>query len=348
MQGRYVPDGTHNEQPFYDKFVIHTSAKHLYSPQAQYFSTAMTARKLPSLNALRAFEVSARHQSFTLAAEELNVTQGAVSHQVKALEEELGVKLFERLHNRLRLTESGLVYLETISDAFDRIESGTMDLHRQRDNQSLVISTSPNFAAKWLVPRLGQFSARYPEPQLRLDLEQHRVNFISEEIDLAIRYGDGPWAGLHCIRLGREFLLPVCSPLLGRMTTAIELAQQTLLHVHDRRTWADWFEARGLPRALAERGIVFNQESAAVDAAANAQGIALARASLAVNDLMQDRLLIPLPHLLPLAQSYWLVYPELHHATPGVVAFRHWLLEAFEADQLFWQKQPGIMWPQMA
>src|SRR6202043_1852773 len=116
---------------------------------------------------------------------------------------------------------------------------------------------------------------------LRLDLGQRQVNFIDEEIDLAIRYGRGAWSGLRRTRLGQEFLAPVCAPRWGRMATASEVAQHTLLHVHDRRAWADWFEAQDLPRALAERGIVFNQESAAVDAAIAAQGIALARASLA-------------------------------------------------------------------
>ena len=305
------------------------------------FNMITIARKLPSLNALRAFEAAARHQSFTLAAEELSVTQGAVSHQVKALEEELGLKLFERLHNQLQLTTVGLCYLETIADAFDRIESGTQDLHRQRDRQSLVISTSPNFAAKWLVPRLGLFSAQHPVTDLRLDLAQRQVNFVGEEIDLAIRYGSQRWSGLHCTQLGREFLVPVCSPLFGGIGSAAAIAQQTLLHVHDRRGWADWFDAQGLPRALAERGVVFNQESAAVDAAIAAQGITLARASLAVHDLMQRRLTIPLNRTLPVAEAYWLVYPELHHATPNVVAFRHWLLQAFEADRQFWLGLPG-------
>ncbi|MDB5991375.1 MAG: transcriptional regulator [Herbaspirillum sp.] len=318
---------------------FHIGALQSIFPQTSpnIFNTAMTARKLPSLNSLRAFEAAARHQSFTLAAQELSVTQGAISHQVKSLEEELGLQLFDRLHNQLELTEVGARYLETIAEAFDRIESGTQSLYRQRNAQGLVISTSPNFAAKWLVPRLGLFSAQHPIADLRLDLGQRQVNFIDEEIDLAIRYGRGAWSGLRRTKLGQEFLAPVCAPRLGRMATASEVAQHTLLHVHDRRAWADWFEAQDLPRALAERGIVFNQESAAVDAAIAAQGIALARASLAVGDLVQERLIVPLLRTLPLAESYWLVYPELHHSVPNVIAFRHWLLQAFEEDRRFWE-----------
>jgi LysR family glycine cleavage system transcriptional activator len=310
---------------------------------------ATIARKLPSLNALRAFEAAARHQSFTLAAEELCVTQGAISHQVKSLEEELGLKLFERLHNQLQLTASGLCYLETVAAAFDRLESGTKNLQRPRDETGLVISTSPNFAAKWLAPRLGLFSDHYPVADLRLDLAQHHVDFFGEEIDLAIRYGIGRWPGLHCTRLGQEFLVPVCAPRISgsagngakRITSAEDLAQHTLLHVHDRRAWADWFDVQGLPRALAERGVVFNQESAAVDAAIAAQGITLARASLAVNDLMQGQLAIALMRTLPVSGAYWLVYPEPHHELPNVLAFRHWLLQRFEIDRQYWDSLAG-------
>src|SRR5450830_372277 len=172
----------------------------------------MAARKLPSLNALRAFEASARHRRFTLAAQELNVTAGAVSHQVKALEDALGLLLFERLSNQLLLTAAGQRYLDVVGDAFDRIESGTRSLYVRSDRRRLAISTSPNFAAKWLVPRLGDFTAAYPDRELRIDQGERQVNFIRDEIDVAIRYGAGPWAGLACTRLGDEFLLPVCAP----------------------------------------------------------------------------------------------------------------------------------------
>ncbi len=139
----------------------------------------MTARTLPSLNALRAFEAAARHQSFTLAAQELHVTQGAVSHQVKALEEELGLALFERLSNQLRLTAAGQRYLVVVGDAFDRIESGTRQLLERPQRERLTISISPNFNAKWLAPRLGGFSARHADLDLHVEQSERHVNFLS-------------------------------------------------------------------------------------------------------------------------------------------------------------------------
>ncbi len=296
----------------------------------------MIPRKLPSLSALRAFEASARHQSFTLASHELSVTQGAISHQVKALEAELGLKLFERLHNQLRLTDIGQRYLDVVRRAFDDIEKGTQRLYRRQDETTLVISCSPNFASKWLVQRLGAFSETYQAVDLRLELTPHHVNFVDDEASLAIRYGDGPWPGLHCTRLGAEFLVPVHAPSLGTVGAVEEIGTHALLHAHDRRDWQAWFDAHGCPRALAEKGVIFNQESAVVDAAVAGQGIALARATMVVNDLMQKRLSIATHQLMPVTQSYWLVYPE-HSDDIHVAAFRDWLLQAFLADRLFWK-----------
>ncbi|MFL9881214.1 transcriptional regulator GcvA [Herbaspirillum rhizosphaerae] len=303
----------------------------------------MTVRKLPSLNALRAFEASARHQRFTLAGEELNVTAGAVSHQVKALEDELGVILFERLSNQLRLTQAGQRYLAVIGDAFDRIESGTRSLYVQADRQRLAISTSPNFAAKWLVPRLGEFTAQYPEMELRLDQSELHTNFIREEIDVAIRYGEGPWPGLSCLRLGDEFLLPVCAPSLIAFRSVKEIADASLLHVNDRQGWTSWFAEHGEP-IVAGGGIVFNQESAAVDAAIAGQGVALVRSSLVAHALQQQRLVVPLVQNLTFRQgkqAYWLVYPQEGEIDGNVAAFSNWLLQAFEKDRQFWKELTG-------
>jgi len=306
----------------------------------------MTARKLPSLNALRAFEASARHRRFTLAGEELNVTAGAVSHQVKALEEELGVVLFERLSNQLRLTQAGQRYLDVVGDAFDRIERGTRGLYAQADRRQLAISTSPNFAAKWLVPRLGEFTAQYPEMALRLDQSERHANFIREDIDVAIRYGEGPWPGLSCTRLGDEFLLPVCAPSLMAFRSLSELAGAGLLHVNDRQAWTDWLSGQGEQEAAVAigGGVVFNQESAAVDAAMAGQGVALARSSLVAHALQQRRLVVPLADTLTLkqtAQAYWLVYPQEGEMNGNVAAFTHWLLQSFEKDRQFWKELTG-------
>src|SRR5258706_6976001 len=171
-------------------------------------------RLLPSLNALKAFEASARQESFTKAAQELCVTQGAVSHQVKALETELGVRLFRRERQRLVITDAGRAYLEVVRDAFDRLAMGTERLLQRQNAGTLTVTTSPNFAAKWLVHRLGHFSEAHPGINLRVSASIQHVDFAREDIDLAIRHGDGQWPGLHLARLCAEELFPVCSPKL--------------------------------------------------------------------------------------------------------------------------------------
>src|SRR6187397_1233964 len=171
-------------------------------------------RRLPPLNALKAFEAAARHESFTRAAEELFVTQGAVSHQVKALETELGVKLFNRERQRLIITEAGRDYLTVVRDAFDRIAMGTERLLQRQNAGVLTVSTSPDFAAKWLVHRLGHFAEAHAEIDLRVSGTLHHVDFAREEVDLAVRHGDGNWPGLDAVRLSREQLFAVCSPKL--------------------------------------------------------------------------------------------------------------------------------------
>jgi len=169
-------------------------------------------RRLPSLNALRAFEVAARHRSFTKAAVELSVTQGAVSHQVKALEKELGLGLFARERQRFVITDAGRTYLEVVRDAFDRLALGTSQLLQRQTAGVLTVTTSPNFAAKWLVHRLGRFAETHPDIDLRLSASLQHVDFAREDIDLAVRHGDGNWPGLHVAWLCSEKLFPVCPP----------------------------------------------------------------------------------------------------------------------------------------
>ena len=174
-------------------------------------------RRLPPLNALKAFEAAARNESFTRAAEELNVTQGAVSHQVKALEETLKIKLFKRERQRLTLTESGQQYLLVVRDAFDRIALGTEQLAHRRGSGVLTVSTSPDFAAKWLVNRLGRFAEKHPEIDLRISATTHHVDFAREDVDVAVRHGAGNWPGMDVARLCLE-QLPGLQPETGFRT----------------------------------------------------------------------------------------------------------------------------------
>ena len=201
-------------------------------------------RRLPSLNALKAFEASARQESFTQAANELCVTQGAVSQQVKALESELGVRLFRRERQRLIITEAGRTYLEVVRDAFDRLAAGTERLLQREQSGTLTITTSPNFAAKWLVHRLGRFSETHPGIDLRVSASVQHIDFAREDIDLAIRHGDGQWPGMHVIRLCTEELFPVCSPKLlkgrGALRLLRDVKHHTLLHTNDTNNWENW------------------------------------------------------------------------------------------------------------
>jgi LysR family glycine cleavage system transcriptional activator len=294
------------------------------------------ARRLPSLNALKAFEAAARYESFTKAAVELHVTQGAVSHQVKALEGELGLKLFLRERQRLVITEAGRAYLAVLRDAFDRLASGTEHLLQRQETGVLTVTTSPNFAAKWLVHRLGHFAETYPDIDLRISASLHHVDFARVEIDMAIRHGDGHWPGLDVTRLASEQLFPVCSPKLLRGPQALrspnDLKRHTLLHLDDRRDWLKWLDAAGVADADLSRGAVFNQASMAIDAAIAGQGIALARTALAAWDLRMGRLARPFALALRVPYAYWIVCPRAAADVPKVATFRQWLLAQAEAD----------------
>ena len=204
-------------------------------------------RRLPQLNALKAFEAAARHISFARAAEELCVTQGAVSHQVKALESELGVKLFNRERQRLIITDAGRDYLAVVREAFDRIAMGTERLVQRQSSGMLTVSTSPDFAAKWLVHRLGRFAEVHPEIDLRVSGTLHHVDFAREDVDIAVRHGDGHWPGLHVTQLCTEHLFAVCSPALASsLKQPSDLLKLPLLHLDDRVAWSEWFNAAGV------------------------------------------------------------------------------------------------------
>jgi LysR family glycine cleavage system transcriptional activator len=287
-------------------------------------------RRLPPLNALKAFEAAARHESFTRAAEELRVTQGAISHQVKALESELGIKLFNRERQRLTVTESGREYLTVLCDALDRIAIGTQRLLQRQSTGALTVSTSPDFAAKWLVHRLDRFADAHPGMELRISATMHHVDFAREDIDLAVRHGDGNWSGLDVVRLCADELFAVCSPELlsggGRMREPADLLNFPLLHLDDRKNWLRWLEAAGVLAADVSRGPVLNRASMVIDAAVDGQGIALARTTLAARDLIQGRLVKPFSLALRLPNAYWIVCPQATSMLPKIRASRDWLL----------------------
>jgi LysR family glycine cleavage system transcriptional activator len=291
------------------------------------------ARRLPPLNALKAFEAAARHESFTRAADELHVTQGAVSHQVKALETELGVKLFNRERQRLLITESGREYLAVMRDAFDRIAMGTERLVKRQGSGVLTVSTSPDFAAKWLVHRLGRFAEAQPGIDLRVSAMPHHVDFAREDVDIAVRHGDGNWPGLQVTRLCSEHLFAVCSPgLAADLRHPRDVLRFPLLHMDGGQAWSSWFEASGIDDVDAIQGPTLNRASMLIDAAVDGHGIALARTTLAAWDLINGRLVRPFAVELPLSRSYWIVCPRAASTQPKLAAFRDWLLAEAKED----------------
>jgi LysR family glycine cleavage system transcriptional activator len=294
------------------------------------------SRRLPPLNALRAFEAAARRLSFTRAARELAVTQGAISHQVKALEAQLGLRLFHRRHQGLELTTAGEAYLPVVRDAFDRLAIGTQQLLAAEGVNRLTVSVSPNFASRWLVPRLGRFAEAYPEIDLRVSAAMHHVDFALEEVDMAVRHGNGHWQGLHVVRLCREELFPVCSPKLldGSHPLRVpgDLRHHALVHLEDRRDWLKGLEAAGPAGVDLSRGPVFNQASMTLDAAVEGQGVALARTALAALDLLSGRLVRPFRFALPVDYAYYVLCPKANARRPKIRKMQEWLLAQAEAD----------------
>ena len=291
--------------------------------------------RLPPLNALKAFEAAARHESFTRAAEELCVTQGAVSHQVKALEAELAIKLFNRERQRLIITEAGRDYLAVVRDALDWIAVGTERLLQRQNAGVLTVSTSPDFAAKWLVHRLGHFAEAHSTIDLRVSATMHHVDFAREDVDMAVRHGDGNWPGLDAVELSAEQLFAVCSPKLlsgRRLGKPADILKFPLLHLDSRADWRKWLQAVGISDANDKHGPVLNRASMVIDAAINGQGIALARTTLAAWDLLNGRLVRPFPESLRLSKTYWIVCPKATSKVPKIVTFRGWLLAEASQD----------------
>jgi LysR family transcriptional regulator, glycine cleavage system transcriptional activator len=291
--------------------------------------------RLPPLNNLKAFEAAARHESFTRAAEELCVTQGAVSQQVKALEEGLGIKLFNRERQRLAITEAGRDYLTIVRDALDRIAVGTERLLQRQSAGVLTVSTSPDFAAKWLVHRLGHFAEQRTGIDLRVSAAMHHVDFAREDVDMAVRHGDGNWPGLDAVQLSSEQLFVICSPKLlsgRRLGKPADILKFPLIHLDSRADWTKWLRTAGMSDDNVKHGPVLNRASMVIDAAINGQGIALARTTLAAWDLLNGRLARPFSEALRLSKTYWIVCPKVTSSVPKIATFRDWLLAEASED----------------
>ncbi len=299
------------------------------------------ARRLPSLNALRAFEAAARHLSFTKAAEELHVTQAAISHQVKTLEDQLGLPLFRRLNRRLLLTDAGQVYGSDLTREFDAIADATGRITSDRSGGSLRISILPSMAAKWLLPRLSRFRARHPEVDVLVSASHDLADFRRDDVHLAIRYGKGHYPGLETVTLMGDEIFVVCSPQLLEsgppLRDAADLRHHTLLHDSSReagrRDWRAWLERKGVGGVDPDRGPGFSDSNLILEAVMAGEGVALTRRSLAADDLAAGRLVIPFGPITPAVNRYYVVYPRANAELPKVRAFTQWLLDEVEADR---------------
>ncbi len=288
------------------------------------------ARRLPPLNALRAFEAAARHLSFTRAAEELHVTQAAISHQVKALEEHLERKLFRRLNRALLLSDDGQAYLPSVSRAFTLLNEATNDLLTKHAPGPLTVSVLPSFAARWLVPRLGRFRQIRPDIDLRIDPSAELADFAGGDVDVSIRYGRGEYPGMRADWLMTEDIFPVCSAALLEDPHGLrdprDLEHQVLLHDDGHGDWRTWLLAAGVDRVDPARGPIFTDSSMLIEAAMAGQGVALARGVLAADELAAGRLVRPFTLSLPTEYAYYLVCPRNTAEQPKIAAFREWLL----------------------
>jgi LysR family glycine cleavage system transcriptional activator len=287
---------------------------------------------LPPLGALRAFEAAARLESFTRAAEELCVTQTAISHQVRLLEQTLATALFVRLPRRIELTETGKAWASAVGDAFGRLYAANRALRKAPAyaRPTLSVTALPSFASRWLVPRLGRFLEEQPHVDLRISPSAELVDLQQSEFDVGIRYGAGKYPSLKVEKLCDDAWVVVCAPALKRraqLKTPRDLARFTLLRDDERHAWRTWLAARGVKSVDPEHGPLLTDSSMVVEAAVQAQGVALVRLSLAADDLAAGRLIMPFPRVekTPTGRSYYLVTTRVSAPRPELSAFCTWL-----------------------
>jgi LysR family glycine cleavage system transcriptional activator len=291
--------------------------------------------RLPPMQALRAFEAAARTGSLTRAAELLHLTHGAISHQVKALEAEFGVRLMERAGRGIRLTDEGERFATRVRDVLADLAEAVREVSDRRSPRQLRITVLPSFAARWLLPRIGRFVSAHPEIDVDIRASLALADFRRDEVDVGIRHGAGSWPGLVAEKLMDDRYVAVCSPRLarGRLPKRPgDLARFTLLR-SEGEPWKPWFEAAGLDWDEPQRGPAFSDSAHVLQAAIDGHGIALVRTSLLGNDL-RSGLVVPLFNLsISTDRSYYLVYPPRLRGAPKVAAFRGWLMEEVRRDR---------------
>jgi LysR family transcriptional regulator, glycine cleavage system transcriptional activator len=297
----------------------------------------------PPLNALRAFEAAARRLSFTKAAEDLDVTPGAISQQIKILEDFVGQPLFRRLGRAVELTDSARAAMPLLRDAFERVDDAVRQMRLPLRRERVSVSVAQSFASKWLVPRMERFQAMHPNVQIWIAADMNLVDFAYTDVDLAIRYGQGYYEGVISEKLMTEEVFPVCCPSLLLESKPLKTPQDLVGHtlLHDTGTdndpscpdWSMWLAARGVTGANSNQGLRFNQSALVIDAAASGRGIALAKRAIAAADLQSGRLVAPFAgEGDKVGFAYWLVRPKGRTMTPALKSFIDWVKDEATGD----------------
>lgn len=302
------------------------------------------ARRIYPLNALRVFEASARHLSFVKAAEELSVTPAAVSHQVKKLEEYLGLPLFRRTQKGLLLAESGQLLAIELRDVFVLLDKAMEHVLDNDSHGTLSISVAPTFAVMWLIPRLHKFSALHPDIDVRISTDLNLIDFQRDDVDAAIRLSKEQPVGLETIKLCDETVTPMCSPHLLDGPNALknpgDLCKHELLHNHSMDydphapTWRSWLDAAGANNVDESRGTHFGLPDHGLQASMDGQGVVLGWRFLSKQHVAAGRVVEPFDLVLPLGSSFYLVYPESYTHRPNITTFREWLLSEIHEDMM--------------
>jgi LysR family transcriptional regulator, glycine cleavage system transcriptional activator len=294
--------------------------------------------RIPGLNALKTLEAAGRHMSFTRAAGELGVTPAAVSHQIREFEDQLGVKLFQRTSRKMRHTSAGEILHAAVSDALESIKRTVARLQKSDNKHRLKVTASPSITAKWLVPRLDRFLEIIPNADVRIDVSQMPLDFARDDVDIAIRFGDGAYPGMRIDQLFEETVFPVCSPALLSGNRPLrqpqDLLRHNLIHVDWQAqgatwpNWRMWMLAAGIRDFDDSRGLHFSQTALAIQAAIDGHGVALGDSTLVADDIAAGRLIQPFDVALkgPPQFAYYVISPDETAGEPMVRAFREWVL----------------------
>ncbi|WP_230390790.1 transcriptional regulator GcvA [Reinekea sp. G2M2-21] len=292
--------------------------------------------RLPPLKALQVFEAAGRTGSFQAAAKELYVTPSAISHQVKALEDFLGIELFERRTRKVVLTLTGAAYLESISSAFMHMEVATQRASSAHSGGELKLAVAPAFLDRWLLPRFHDFTNRHPDIELDIHSSIGEIDFKQSNIDMAVYFGEGQWEGVECQLLRPSYLVPVCAPILLEQEKVMEpadLLKFRLLQVKKRPDeWTSWFQLTETPFHPSQGTISFSNGMNTANAAAKGLGIALTDPSLVSEEIDQGDLMIPIDVIMQLSKSFYLVSQKNRPLTPAMTVFRDWITQRMAAE----------------